>query len=152
MLDTGAEAPGFELPNQDGDTVSLEDFEGRRVVLYFYPRADTRGCTIEAEGFRDDYDAFEDANVAVLGVSNDPVDALEAFREKYDLPFDLLSDEDGSVARAYDSFGTVEMEGQEHEIAFRNTYVIGPDGRIERVYEGVDPNDHAEAVIADLEA
>jgi peroxiredoxin Q/BCP len=152
MLDTGAEAPGFELPNQDGDTVSLEDFEGQRVVLYFYPRADTRGCTIEAEGFRDDYDAFEAADVAVLGVSNDPVDALEAFREKYDLTFDLLSDEDGSVAEAYDSFGTVEMEGQEHEIAFRNTYVIGPDGRIERVYEGVDPNDHAEVVLADLEA
>jgi peroxiredoxin Q/BCP len=152
MLDTGIEAPAFELPNQDGETVSLEDVEGDRVVLYFYPRADTRGCTIEAKGFRDDYEAFEDADITVLGVSNDPVEALDDFREKYDLPFDLLSDEDGSVAEAYDSFGTVEMEGQEHEIAFRNTFVIGPDGRIERAYEGVDPNDHAEAVLADIGA
>lgn len=152
MLDSGQEAPTFELPNQDGDHVSLSEFEGQRVVLYFYPRADTRGCTIEAKGFRDRFGAFEDADVAVLGVSNDPVEAVAAFAEKYDLPFDLLSDEDGSVARAYDSFGTVDVDGEHREIAYRNTYVIGPDGRVEAAYEGVDPSTHAEDLLADLEA
>jgi peroxiredoxin Q/BCP len=150
MFDPGAEAPEFELPNQNGDPVALSDFAGRRVVLYFYPRADTRGCTVEAKGFRDDYEAFEAADVVVLGVSNDPVDAIAGFHEKHDLPFDLLSDENGSVARAYDSFGTIELEGEEHDIAFRNTYVIGPDGTTERVYEGVDPTDHPDEVLEDV--
>jgi peroxiredoxin Q/BCP len=152
MLDPGTQAPDFELPNQDGETVSLSDFEGERVVLYFYPRAHTRGCTIEAEAFRDDYDGFVEAGVTVLGVSNDPVEAIADFHDDHDLQFDLLSDEDGAVAREYESFGTVEMEGEEHDIAFRNTYVIGPDGAIERVYEGVSPADHARELLEDLAA
>ncbi|PSQ17479.1 thioredoxin-dependent thiol peroxidase [Halobacteriales archaeon QS_8_69_26] len=152
MLEPGQEAPEFELPNQDGDPVSLSEFEGQRVVLYFYPRADTRGCTIEAKGFRDNMEAYEAADVAVLGISNDPVEDIADFAEKYDLEFDLLSDEDGSVAEAYESFGTIEMEGETHDIAYRNTFVIGPDGRIEVVYEGVDPGDHPEELLADLGA
>lgn len=151
MLQTGETAPDFELPNQDGETVRLSDFEDERVVLYFYPRADTPGCTIQAQQFRDEHDSFRDLDAVVLGVSNDPVDALGPFREKYDLPFDLLSDEDGNVARAYDSHGTVEMAGEEHEIAMRNTYVVGPDRTILAAYEGVDPQDNAEDVLADLE-
>jgi len=150
MLETGSTAPSFALPNQDGDTVRLADFEGQRVVLYFYPRADTPGCTIEAEGFRDAHDRFRDLGATVLGISNDPVEDLEAFRQKYDLPFDLLSDEDGEVARAYESYGTVEMGGEEHEIAFRNTYVVGPDGTVAHAYEGVDPEGHATDVLEDL--
>jgi len=150
MLDTKQEAPDFELRNQDGETVRLSDFEGRKVVLYFYPRADTRGCTIEAKGFRDEWDEFEARGVAVLGVSNDPVEDLESFREKYDLPFTLLSDEDGEVATAYETYGTTEVRGEEWEIAFRNTYVIDEEGYIEHVYEDVSPEGHAGEILEDL--
>jgi len=150
MLDTGEDAPEFTLPNQDGETISLSEFEGQRVVLYFYPRAHTSGCTIEAKEFRDAHDGFRELDAVVLGISNDAVDDLADFREKHDLPFDLLSDEDGAVARQYESYGTVEMVGEEHEIAFRNTYVIGPDGTIEAAFEGVDPSGHAEDVLAQL--
>ncbi len=152
MLDEGIDAPAFALQNQDGETVRLSDFEGERVVLYFYPRAGTRGCTIEAEGFRDEHAAFRDLDAVVLGVSNDPVEDLGPFREEYDLQFDLLSDPDGEVADRYDSYGTVESGDSPVDIALRNTYVIGPDGTIERTYEGVDPRDHADDVLADLRA
>lgn len=152
MLQESQPAPEFTLENQDGDPVSLSDFEGQYVVLYFYPRADTRGCTIEAESFRDNWAAYEAADVAVLGVSNDPVEDLADFKEKYDLPFDLLSDEDGTVARQYESYGTVDVQGEESEIAFRNTYVVGPDGSIEAVYEDVDPGGHADRVLEDVPA
>jgi len=150
MLEVGEEAPAFELPNQDGETVSLSALRGRRVVLYFYPRADTRGCTIEAKGFRDEFDAFEERDAVVLGVSDDPVADLAAFAEKYDLPFDLLSDEDGSVGRAYDSFGTRTVGDREVTAAFRNTYVIDEEGRVAAAYEGVHPDGHAEDVLAAL--
>ncbi|WP_423750747.1 thioredoxin-dependent thiol peroxidase [Salinirarus marinus] len=150
MLDVGADAPEFELPDQHGETVSLADFRGRRVVVYFYPRADTPGCTTEACGFRDAYDAFRDEDVVVLGISDDPVDDLAAFAAAYDLPFRLLSDEDGEVAAAYDSYGEKQMFGNTFDGVFRNTYVVGPDGRIERAYEGVSPDDHAEELLDDL--
>lgn len=149
MLDPGEKAPEFTLPDQNGDPVSSSEF-GKRVVLYFYPRADTSGCTVEAKGFRDEHDAFENAEAVVLGVSTDPVDDLAAFAEKYDLPFRLLADTDGTVAKAYESFDTVEIRGDEREIAVRNTYVVDPEGRIEAVYEGVSPTGHANEVLADL--
>lgn len=147
MLDTAQPAPDFELLDQDGEPVSLSDYEGQTVVLYFYPRADTRGCTIEAKGFRDHWEAFEERDAVVLGVSNDPVEDLKDFQEKYSLPFRLLSDEDGEVASAYESFGTTEVRGQEWEIAFRNTYVIGEDGTIEHVFEDVSPAGHADEIL-----
>ncbi|MBO4248099.1 thioredoxin-dependent thiol peroxidase [Halomicrobium sp. IBSBa] len=151
MLEAGATAPTFELPDQDGETVALSEYEGQRVVLYFYPRADTPGCTKEACGFRDEWDAFADRNVAVLGVSDDPVDDLAAFAAEYDLPFTLLSDEDGAVAARYDSYGEKNMFGNTFDGVFRNTYVIDPDGVIERVYEGVSPEGHAEEILTDLD-
>lgn len=150
MLEPGTEAPDFELPDQDGEQVSLSDFEGRRVVLYFYPRADTPGCTKEACSFRDTWEEFEERDVVVLGVSNDPVENLGPFAEKYDLPFTLLSDEDGSVATAYDSYGTIEIEGETYDIALRNTFLVGPDGQIEAVYEDVSPEGHAEEILEDI--
>ncbi|MHB9286600.1 thioredoxin-dependent thiol peroxidase [Halobacteriales archaeon Cl-PHB] len=150
MLDPGNTAPTFALPNHAGDTVSLEDFRGQRVVLYFYPRADTPGCTTEACGFRDVWSDYEDRDVVVLGVSDDPVADLADFREKYDLPFDLVSDEDGDVATAYDSYGEKHVFGNVVDGVFRNTYVIDPEGTVEFAYEGVDPEDHAEAILADL--
>ncbi|WP_277552951.1 thioredoxin-dependent thiol peroxidase [Halobaculum limi] len=151
MLDPGTEAPEFTLPDHVGREVSLSEFEGRRVVLYFYPRADTPGCTTEACGFRDAYDEFQERDVAILGVSDDPVDDLTAFARKHDLPFSLLSDEDGSVSAAYDSYGEKNVFGNTVEGVFRNTYLIGPDGEIERVYEGVSPEEHAEELLADID-
>jgi len=151
MLDVGEDAPEFELSDQNDDPVTLAEFEGRRVVLYFYPRADTEGCTKEACSFRDEWDRFEGRDVVVLGVSDDPVDDLDDFAEKYDLPFHLLSDEDGSVSSAYDSYGEKQMFGNTFDGVFRNTYVIGPDGTIERVYEGVSPEGHAAEILDDLE-
>ena len=150
MLDVGDEAPTFGLPNQDGETVSLTDFRGDRVVVYFYPRADTPGCTTEACGFRDAHDEFAAADVHVLGISDDSVSDLAAFADEYDLPFELLSDESGEVASAYDSYGEKQMFGNVFDGVFRNTYVVGPDGRIEAVYEGVSPEGHAETVLDGL--
>ena len=149
MLDVGADAPAFELANQNGETVSLEDFEGR-VVVYFYPRADTPGCTAEACGFRDAWDAFEERDVAVLGISDDPVEDLAEFAEEYDLPFELLSDPDGEVATAYDSYGEKTIGENTFDGTFRNTYVV-EDGRITAAYEGVSPEGHAEEILADLD-
>jgi peroxiredoxin Q/BCP len=150
MVEPGDEAPGFELPNQDGEPVSLSDYRGQRVVVYFYPRADTPGCTLEARDFADHWEAFRDRDVAVLGVSDDPVEDLAAFAEKYELPFDLLSDEDGQVGEAYDSFGTRTIGDTAITAAFRNTFVVDEDGRVEAVYEGVDPEGHAEELLEDL--
>lgn len=150
MLSVGDSAPEFELPDQDGRPVTLEEYAGQSVVVYFYPRADTPGCTTEACGFREEWDAFEDRDIAVLGVSDDPVDDLAAFATEYDLPFRLLSDEDGSVATRYDSYGEKNMFGNTFDGVYRNTYVIGPDGTIERVYEGVSPEGHAAEILADL--
>ncbi|WP_336344675.1 peroxiredoxin [Halalkalicoccus ordinarius] len=149
MLDVGADAPAFELANQNGEAVSLDEFEGR-VVVYFYPRADTPGCTTEARGFRDAWDAFEERDVAVLGISDDSVEDLADFASEYDLPFELLSDPDGEVAAAYDSYGEKTIGGNTFDGTFRNTYVV-EDGRIAAAYEGVSPEGHAEEILADLE-
>jgi peroxiredoxin Q/BCP len=151
MLAEGTPAPDFELPNQDGDDVALSEFDGQHVVVYFYPRADTPGCTTEACDFRDNWDRYADADVPVLGVSDDPVEDLADFAEKYDLPFDLLSDADGEVATAYESYGEREIMGDVMDVTFRNTYVLGPDGTIEAAFEGVDPEGHADEVLATIE-
>jgi peroxiredoxin Q/BCP len=152
MLEPGDEAPDLELPNQDGEQVALSEFRGQRVVVYFYPRADTPGCTTQACSFRDRWDDYEDRGVAVLGISDDPVGDLSDFAEKYDLPIQLLSDADGEVGRAYDSFGAREIQGETFEAAFRNTYVVDEEGRIAHVYQGVDPQGHADEVLAALDA
>lgn len=150
MLEQGERAPDFELNNQDGELVSLSDLKGEKVVLYFYPKADTPGCTKEACGFRDSWEDFEESDIEVIGVSTDPVEDLKEFKEKYDLPFTLLSDERGEVASAYESYGTTEVGDETWEIAFRNTYVIDEDGYIERVYKNVSPEGHADEIIEEL--
>ncbi|WP_121740792.1 thioredoxin-dependent thiol peroxidase [Natronorubrum halophilum] len=152
MLDVGDEAPEFELPNQHGDIVRRSDFEGERLVLYFYPRANTDGCTTEACEFNDSQSRFADYDASVVGISDDPVDDIDSFAEEYDLEFDLLSDELGEVATLYDSYGEKQMFGNTFDGVFRNTYLVGPDGRIEAVYEGVSPEGHAEEVLEELEA
>lgn len=149
MLEPGTDAPAFTLDDQHGEPVSLADV-GDPVVVYFYPRADTPGCTTEACGFRDSWEYFEERGIAVLGISDDPVSDIADFAEKYDLPFDLLSDPDGEVASAYESYGEKEMFGKTFDGVFRNTYVVG-DGEIVAAYEGVSPEGHAEEILADLE-
>lgn len=148
MLEPGDAAPEFTLPNQDGDPVSLSESE--YTVVYFYPRADTPGCTTQACSFRDDWEAYEDAGVAVVGISDDPVEDLADFAEKYDLPFDLLSDEDGEVSSAYSSYGGKNVFGNEVMGVFRNTFVVDDEGDIVAVYEGVDPENHADVILSDL--
>lgn len=152
MLDVGETAPEFELPNQNGDPVSLSDYRGKRVVLYFYPRADTPGCTTEACGFRDTWDAFLDRGIVVIGVSDDPVADVKQFADKYDLPFDLLSDESGKVATRYDSYGEKQMFGNTFDGVYRNSYVVGPDGNIVIAMEGVSPEGHAEELLEQIDS
>ncbi|MFC3958462.1 thioredoxin-dependent thiol peroxidase [Halovivax cerinus] len=150
MLDVGSDAPSFELPNQHGEPISLESFAGQPVIVYFYPRANTEGCTVEACEFRDARPELDEVDAAVLGISDDPVPDLADFSDDYDLDFHLLSDEDGSVATAYDSYGEKQMFGNTFDGVFRNTYVVDGDGRIAAAYEGVDPEGHAEEVLAEL--
>jgi len=150
MLDVGADAPGFELESQDDETVSLADFEGERVLFYFFPEAMTPGCETQARRFRDLYEGFRDREVAVVGISPDPVDKLAEFAEKENLPFPLLSDVDAEVAEAYESHGERRLRGVLREMTLRNSYLIGPDGRIEATYESVMPYDHPPHVLDDV--
>lgn len=150
MLDVGDDAPRFELPNQHGESVRRSDFDGQRLVVYFYPRANTEGCTAEACGFNDSLERFDDADVAVVGISDDSVSDLETFAADYDLEFDLLADEMGEVSTLYDSYGEKQMFGNTFDGVFRNTYVVGPDRTIESVYEDVTPEGHADELLEDL--
>jgi peroxiredoxin Q/BCP len=151
MLDVGTDAPDFELTDQNGERVRLSDFEGQRVVVYFYPRANTEGCTTQACSFRDRWDEYGERDVAVLGISDDPVEDLADFATEHDLPFHLLSDPEGEASLVYESYGEKNMFGNTFDGVFRNTYVVAPDGEIELAYEGVDPEDHADAILADLD-
>lgn len=150
MLEVDERAPTFKLQDQDGNTVSLSDFMGQYIALYFYPKANTPGCRKEAQGFKDHYDTFAKHDIAIIGISADPVDELKSFAEENDLPFTLLSDENGSVATKYESFGEREVRDETWEIAFRNTYVINPEGFIQTTYEDVSPDDHPQKVLEDL--
>ncbi|MFC6836874.1 thioredoxin-dependent thiol peroxidase [Halomarina ordinaria] len=150
MLTVGDDAPDFELLDQDGRPTRLTDFAGP-VVVYFYPRADTPGCTSEACGFRDAWEEYEDRDITVLGISDDSPADLRAFAEKYDLPFTLLSDPDGEVAARYDSYGEKHMFGKRFDGTFRNTYLVD-DGEVTGVYEDVTPEGHAEELLDDLDA
>jgi peroxiredoxin Q/BCP len=149
-LNVGDPAPDFSLPDAQGNIVNLSDFKGKQVVLYFYPRDNTPGCTKEACGFRDAYAAFQDANTVVLGVSTDDAKSHEKFATKFQLPFPLLIDADGQVATAYDSYGLKKFMGKEYIGITRNTFVIAPDGTIAKIYKKVKPETHAEQVLADL--
>jgi peroxiredoxin Q/BCP len=148
MLAVDDPAPAFELPDQHDNPVALP--EDGTAVVYFYPRANTSGCTTEAIGFRDAYDEFAQRGIEVFGISDDPVEDLADFADAYDLPFRLLSDADGEVGRAYDSYGERDLGDRSTEISFRNSYVVR-DGRIALAYEGVTPEGHAERVLADID-
>jgi peroxiredoxin Q/BCP len=150
MLKPGDPAPDFALQSDSGDTIRLADLRGRKVVLYFYPKDDTPGCTKEACGFRDRHRAFEDADAVVLGVSPDDVESHQAFKDKFDLPFPLLADPDHAVAQAYGAWGTKKMYGKEYEGILRSTFLIDERGRIAKVFEKVKPEGHAEEILQAL--
>lgn len=150
MLQVGDPAPDFTLSDAEDTPVSLADYRGQRVVLYFYPKDNTPGCTKEACGFRDAASEFEVTNTVVLGVSPDGVPSHRKFRDKYDLPFRLLSDPESTVATAYGSYGLKQFMGRESMGVMRQTFVIGPDGRIEQIYRKVKPEAHAQQILASL--
>lgn len=151
-LTVGDPAPEFTLPSDRGDTISLSDYRGRRVVLYFYPRDNTPGCTKEACGFRDAYDAFSDRETVILGVSTDAVKSHQKFVAKHELPFPLLADEDAAVSTAYGVYGLKKFMGKEFMGIKRSTFVIDPQGNIETIYAKVKAETHAQTVLQDLDA
>jgi peroxiredoxin Q/BCP len=152
VADQGEKAPEFNLPDQDGNTHSLADYAGKNVVLYFYPKADTRGCTVQACGVRDRAKDYEAVNAVVMGVSPDSPKKLRAFADKHALAFTLLGDEDHSVAEAYGVWVEKSMYGRKYMGNERTTFVIGPDGKIQTVFHKVKPAEHDELVLAALSA
>ena len=152
MLSPGDEAPAFELPDQDGNPVRLSDLRGQTVVLYFYPKADTPGCTTQACGVRDHRADYQAAGATVLGISPDPVKAVKKFHDKQDLNFPLLADEDRQVCEAYGVWVEKSMYGRTYMGAERSTFIVGPDGRIVEVLRKVKPAEHDELVLAALGA
>lgn len=151
MLKPGNRAPAFSLPADDGSTVSLKDLKGRTVVLYFYPKDDTSGCTTEACEFRDSWKSVQKAGAVVLGVSPDPVASHLKFKKKYQLPFPLLADTDHAVAGAYGAWGEKSMYGRKYFGILRSTFIIDRDGKVATVFEKVKPKGHAAEVLAALE-
>jgi thioredoxin-dependent peroxiredoxin len=146
----GDKAPDFTLPDQAGNPVSLSGLKGNTVVLYFYPKADTPGCTAQACGVRDHRSDYERAGAVVLGVSPDPVKRIAAFDKKYGLGFSLLADEDHSVAEAYGVWVEKSMYGRTYMGMERSTFVIGPDGVVQEVFRKVKPAQHDDLVLGEL--
>lgn len=149
-LAAGDRAPAFTLPDQDGNPVSLKDFAGQQVVVYFYPRDDTPGCTKEACQFNDNLRAFARAKVVVLGISGDGADKHQKFRSKYGLKFPLLTDADHKVGETYGAWGEKTLYGKKSIGVIRSTFLIGPDGKIARPWYHVKADGHAEKVLAEL--
>jgi peroxiredoxin Q/BCP len=152
MPSEGDRAPEFELQDQDGETVRLSDHAGKTVVLYFYPKADTPGCTTQACGVRDRGAEYEAANAVVLGVSPDTPRKLRAFADKYGLPFTLLADEGHRVAEEYGVWVEKSMYGRTYWGNERSTFVIGPDGTIQKVFRKVKPAEHDDLVLGAIAA
>lgn len=150
MLKIGDRAPDFSGVDQNGKTLRLADFKGSKVVLYFYPKDMTPGCTVEACAFRDGFRAIKKKGAVVLGVSKDGAASHKKFIEKYELPFSLLADESGAIVKAYGAWGEKSMYGKKYMGILRITYVIGADGRVAAVFPKVKPATHADEVLAAL--
>ena len=150
MIEEGAEAPDFTLRSDGGADVTLSSLRGQPVVLYFYPRDDTPGCTAQACGIRDAWGEFQERGAVVLGVSPDDEAAHVRFKEKYDLPFTLLADPEHEVAEAYGVWGEKSMYGKTFMGVERSTFVIAPDGTVTKVLRKVKPDTHADEVLAAL--
>ncbi|HKG38842.1 MAG TPA: thioredoxin-dependent thiol peroxidase [Conexibacter sp.] len=151
MIETGAIAPQFTLPDQDGKPVSLADYAGKTVVLYFYPKADTPGCTVQACGVRDHLPNYAEAGAVAIGVSPDPVSRVKKFVDKQSLDFTLLADEDHAVCEQYGVWAEKSMYGRRYYGALRATFIVGPDGVVAHVIPRVTPRTHDDEVLAVLE-
>ncbi|MDX2256878.1 MAG: thioredoxin-dependent thiol peroxidase [Pseudanabaenaceae cyanobacterium bins.39] len=149
-LNIGDPAPDFSLTDTFGNVVTLSTLKGKSVVLYFYPRDNTPGCTKEACGFRDLYSEFQAHNTLIFGISTDNAKSHQKFTEKFQLPFPLLCDVDATVATAYESYGKKKMMGKEYMGIMRNTFVIDADGKIAKIYRSVKAEPHPAEVLADL--
>jgi thioredoxin-dependent peroxiredoxin len=149
-LKEGDPAPDFTAATQGGGKVSLADYKGRNVILYFYPKDDTPGCTKEACAFRDHYALFEQKGAVVLGVSTDPVKSHQKFVAKFHLPFTLLADDEKQIVQAYGVWGQKSFMGRKYLGTHRVTFLIGPDGRIKKIWTKVKPEEHAQEVLAAL--
>lgn len=149
-LELGAKAPEFSLVNQDGVQISLKEFSGKKIVLYFYPKDDTPGCTIEACDFSELYKDFSDQNAVIIGVSPDNASSHTKFIDKFKLKHILLCDEDNKVAKAYGAFGLKKNYGKEYEGIIRSTFIIDEKGKIAAIYSNVKAKDHAAKVLSDL--
>jgi len=150
MLEPGQDAPDFTLPNQDGEEVALSGLRGRTVVVYFYPKADTPGCTTQACGVRDHAGDYDAAGATVLGISPDPVEAVKKFHDRQGLNFDLLADEDHAVAEAYGVWVEKSMYGRTYWGNERTTFVVDADGKVADVLRKVKPKEHDDRVLAAL--
>lgn len=146
-LAAGTPAPDFSLPDENGVVHRLSDYRGKVVVLYFYPKDDTPGCTTEACGFRDTYEEYRQADVPVIGISPDDSKRHLKFKTKYNLPFTLLADTDHQVCEQYGVWGRKKFMGKEYDGVFRTTFLIGEDGTILRVFENVKPDGHSEEIL-----
>jgi peroxiredoxin Q/BCP len=150
MLQAGDKAPNFELPEQNGESLKLADLKGQTIVLYFYPRADTPGCTTQACGVRDRRLDYETAGARVIGVSPDPVEAVTKFAAKFKLDFTLLADADHSVAETYGVWVEKSMYGKKYWGVQRATFIIDPEGKIAKVFPKVSPKQHDDLVLKAL--
>ncbi len=148
----GQTAPDFEGLTDEGEPIKLSDYRGKDVVLYFYPRADTPGCTKEACGFRDDYADYKKKGVVVLGVSPDTVKKQSNFKTKFELPFTLIADEEHQISDLYGVWGPKKFMGREYEGVHRITFLIDKEGRIKQVFEKVKPDTHSAEILAALES
>jgi len=147
MLKEGSTAPAFKTTDADGQSVSLKDFRGQRVVLYFYPKDDTPGCTKEACSFRDSFADFQKADIKVLGISTDNEASHQKFTKKFKLPFTLLTDVDHSIADKYETYGQKKFMGRTYMGVHRKTFLIDQKGKIKRIFEKVKPDEHAREVL-----
>ena len=145
---TGTLAPDFTLPDENGVPHKLSDYAGKSVVLYFYPKDDTPGCTTEACEFRDAYQDYTDAGLVILGISPDPPKAHAKFKNKFSLPFTLLADEGHKICDLFGVWGRKKFMGREYDGVFRTTFLIGPDRKVIKVFEGVKPAGHSAEVLA----
>jgi thioredoxin-dependent peroxiredoxin len=152
MLEVGDLAPDFTLPDQDGTEVTLSALTGTPVLVYFYPKDDTSGCTTQACGIRDQWGEFEEAGAVVIGISPDPVDSHARFAAKHDLPHRLLADPDRTAIEAYGAWGTKSMYGREYEGVLRSSVLVDADGRIAAVWPKVQPKKHADQVLEAIRA
>ena len=147
MLTVGSKAPNFSLNDQDGNTVSLNDFSGQKLLIWFYPKSNTPGCTIEGQQFRDEFSNFKKCNTVILGISADTVKSQKNFCDKQNFPFSLLSDPDKDTINSFKAIGIKKMYGKEYEGILRVSYLIDEKGIIEKVYDKVKPKEHAKEVL-----